>query len=169
MWEKHKQYGFTLVELLIVIAVIAILAVMASVFFVGIQNKTHDSSVQHALDEFAKKYEIYKVSSPSGLYPVGNAQLGELGIKVTNKNSYDTSVAYNLLNCASSPAGMSYALLAISKSGKKFYTTSTSGGVMEYTGSTPWGDLAMCSSVLPSSTANGAGYAFIGGWRSWTN
>ncbi len=171
MWEKHRHYGFTIVELLVVIAVIAILAAIVMALFSNIQNRSHDSSIQNALTQFAKKYELYKISSTSSLYPAGNIQMGELGIKVSNKSSFDTSssINYNLLNCTGSPAGINFALLAISKSGKKYYVSSDSGGVKEYTGAAVWGDVAMCSSVLASSSANGAGYAQSGGWRSWTN
>ena len=171
MWEKHKQNGFTVIELLIVIIVVAILAALVVAAFANAQSKSHDSSVQSLLTQFAKKYELYKITDPSGLYPAGNVQMGNLGVKVTSKNSFDTSASinYNLVNCTGTPAGINYALLAISKSGKKYYVSSDSGGVKEYTGAAVWGDVTMCTSVLPSSTANGAGYALSGGWRSWTN
>lgn len=171
MWEKRKQLGFTIIELLIVIVVIAILAAIIAVVYSGVQNRAHDSSVQNILAQFAKKYELYKIESPSGLYPAGNVPMGELGIRVANKASFDTSsgINYNLLNCTGTPAGINYALLAISKSGKKYYVSSAGSGVQEYTGPSAWGDVTMCSSVLASSVGNGAGYASAGGWRSWTN
>jgi prepilin-type N-terminal cleavage/methylation domain-containing protein len=169
--------GFTIVELLIVIVVIGILAAIVIVAYNGVQNSANDASVRSDLGQFLRKYEEYKLNDPAGLYPRSNAQLGQLGIKITNKNAYasDASALYNLLNCSTTAnQGSDYALLAITKSGKKLYVSSSSGGVTEYTGSASWAvgsNLStMCGSVM-SGTVGGtaAGYSSNDGWRSWTN
>ncbi len=160
-----RQSGFTIVELLIVIVVIGILAAITIVAFNGIQNRANDSAVVSDLANIAKKYELYKLDEPSSLYPYGS---GIPNITIS-KSAYDSSVSYNLLNCTSSTTqGVDYAMMAISKSGKRLYVSSTSGGVKEYTGGTAWGALAMCTTVLTGSQGNGAGYA-SGAWRNWTN
>lgn len=166
--RQTTTQAFTIVELLIVIVVIGILAAMTIVSFNGVQNKTYDTSVQSNLSALAKRMELYKVDHPSSLYPYGNPGFDMIAMTIS-KASYDTSVGYNLLNCTSTTTpGSDYALLAISKSGKRLWAGSTFQGVREYTGATTWGTLAACTSVLSGSQGNGAGYA-SSAWRTWTN
>ena len=55
MWAKHKQTGFTIVELLIVIVVIAILATITIVAYNGIQDRARASAASSALSNAVKK------------------------------------------------------------------------------------------------------------------
>ena len=166
-----KQKGFTIVELLIVIVVIGILAAITIVSFNGVQNRAHDTAIRSNLSAIAKKYELFKADSPSDKYPYGNGGATglEAGAVPVSKNSYDIIVNYNLLNCTSAAnPGVDYAMLAISKSGKKLWIGSNSSGVQEYGGAIIWGELSMCSSVLPDSSGNGAGRG-SGLWRPWAS
>lgn len=168
-WARQKQAGFTIVELLIVVVVIAILAAIAIVSYTGIQNRTHDTTVQNDLANIAKQYEMYKVRSAASIYPYGADLNDGVAFKMNiTKNSYDPNAAYQLLNCTSSASqGSNYAVLAVSKSGKKFYVSSE-GGVKEYTGASGWLVTGNCPELLSGSTANGAGYS-TAGWRAWTS
>lgn len=56
-WAKNKQ-GFTIVELLIVIAVIAILAAIAIVSYTGIQSRARDTK---RLDDVSKIVEAFQL------------------------------------------------------------------------------------------------------------
>lgn len=159
--------GFTIVELLIVIVVIAILAAITVVAYTGVQNQANDAAVRSDLANIAKQYEIYKVEND--LYPYGSVlNNGMAFVMNIAKQSYDTSYSYQLLNCTTDSAqGSDYAMLAVSKSGKKFYVSSVSGGVREYTGSATWLSPSTCTYVLSGTVGNGAGYG-SNTWRTWT-
>ena len=162
--------GFTIVELLIVVVVIAILAAITIVSFNGITNRTHDSAVQSDLSNIAKKMNIYKLQDAASLYPFGATLNDGVAFRLNiSRNSYGDS-PYQLLNCTNSASqGSDYAILAVSKSGKRFYVGSNTGGVREYTGSANWiASTNVCDEVLPGSTGNGAGYG-SSVWRTWTS
>lgn len=59
MWAKHKQNGFTIVELLIVIVVIGILAVIIIVAYNGVQNKAQLAVLQTETQSSTDKLELY--------------------------------------------------------------------------------------------------------------
>ena len=173
----QQKSGFTIVELLIVIVVIAVLAAITIVVYGGIQNRAYDTTVRNDLNAYAKKAELYRIDETSNRYPFGQ-QLDSVDHGAADKmnmslsrSSYAISptVNYNFLNCTSTATpGTDYAILTISKSGKKFWVGSDSGGVQEYTGAAVWGELAACTSVLTGSGGNGAGYSTSSGWRLWT-
>lgn len=63
----QKQYGFTTVELLIVIVVIAVLAAMTGVAFNGVSKRAQFSSMKSDINAIKKQLELYKVDN--GSYP----------------------------------------------------------------------------------------------------
>jgi prepilin-type N-terminal cleavage/methylation domain-containing protein len=74
MWAKQKQpyaknnqYGFTIVELLIVIVVIGILAAIAIVSYNGVQSRTRFAKTQSDLKSVQKYIESYQ--AVNGSYP----------------------------------------------------------------------------------------------------
>ncbi len=164
--------GFTIIELIVTIVIIGILAAITIVAYNGVQNRGYDAAVKTDLAMLADKYDISKTYSATGVYPFG-ATLHDDSIEAKiSKGAYAISptVDYNLLNCTNSATpGSDYAILAISKSGKKLYVSSATSGVKEYTGGTAWGAVTMCTTVLAGSVGNGAGYATATGWRTWTD
>jgi prepilin-type N-terminal cleavage/methylation domain-containing protein len=67
--KKHKQnkFGFTIVELLIVIVVIAILAAISIVAYNGIQNRAKSTALSQMVHSYVKVFELYKVDN--GQFP----------------------------------------------------------------------------------------------------
>lgn len=187
MWQNahailttmKRSGGFTIVELLIVIVVIGILAAITIVAFNGIQQRANSSAVTTDLTSFAKKVELLKVDSANNLYTTSDSAtdgLASMGMKITPSAYMSGSAAQiNLLYCTSG-AGVDYALLAMTKDGKKLYVSNTSGGVKEYTGANTWNVAnypERCQTVLPSgSNSARSGYSqgdsATGPWRAWT-
>lgn len=118
-----KAYGFTVVELLIVIVVIAILAALSYVGYTNISSKANDSVIKADLSNFAKAAHIYYADH--GVYPAYN-QMSSLNLRVT-KGSYDT-VGYNLYYCTDGGVNSKFAFAAKSKSGNNFYSSSSGNG-----------------------------------------
>lgn len=86
MWEKNKQTGFTIVELLIVIVVIAILAAIVIVSYNGILRAAAEASLKADLHSANSSIEMYKVLK--GNYPddLANVNDGQ-GVNPSESNS----------------------------------------------------------------------------------
>jgi type IV pilus assembly protein PilA len=117
------QKGFTIVEVIIVVAVIGILASIVIVSYNGIQNNAHDTAVQSDLENITGQLEAYRTQSTNvnQEFPGNAAQLLTVGFKL-NKDSYDTSLAVNLAYCTDSTR-QQFAVAAASKSGNVYLVT----------------------------------------------
>ena len=71
MWAKHKQSGFTIVELLIVIVVIGILAAITIVAYNGIQQRANNAAIVNAASQTMKSLQAYHALK--GEYPYTGA------------------------------------------------------------------------------------------------
>ncbi len=69
-----KAYGFTIVELLIVIVVIAILAAVSIVAYTGIQVRARDTARQSDIRQVQKLVELYYAEN--GQYPITASNIG---------------------------------------------------------------------------------------------
>lgn len=113
---NHKQFGFTIVELLIVIVIIAILAVLSVVAYNGIQHRARTSEAITGLSQAKRKLELYKVDN--GNYPT-TGNLSSAGVADRDVSYQYTSdgtsycltgaagdVAYNVTHATAPSSGV---------------------------------------------------------------
>lgn len=85
--SSTKRNGFTIVELLIVIAVIAILATIATVVYNGVRVRASTSALVSDVRNAAVQSEYYKSANSS--YPSNGSQPNNgTGFKITNGTTY---------------------------------------------------------------------------------
>ena len=68
--QAHRQAGFTIVELLIVVVIIAILAAITIVGYNGMQNRAHASRAGSVASSYVKLLQMHR--SEHGHYPVAS-------------------------------------------------------------------------------------------------
>jgi prepilin-type N-terminal cleavage/methylation domain-containing protein len=76
MWAKHKNSGFTIVELLIVIVIIAILAAITIVAYNGIQNRAKASAVASDFKKIEKGLRLLATEQGLGAWWIDNTLNG---------------------------------------------------------------------------------------------
>lgn len=154
------QKGFTIVELIVIIAVIGILATIGIVSYNGIQNNAYDTSVQSDLDNIAGQLEAYRTQQTniSQQFPYTASQVGGLDFNI-NKDSYNTSLSVNLVYCVDSTR-QQFALAAASKSGSIYLMTDD--GFRSHSLTSSSFTASLCSTLGLTFVANG--YA-SGAWQ----
>jgi|GEM_PF-1313035 len=113
MWAKRLRFGFTIVELLVVISVIGVLAVVVTVSYSSVQNRARQAAIQSEL------------SSDSTRLMLGTVSYGRPPSTVEVLTAVETKISasqgiYNIVTYCSSDTG--FVMAAESKSGDKFYT-----------------------------------------------
>lgn len=87
----NNPQGFTLVELLVVVAIIAILAVIGIVIFSGVQKNSRDAKRKADIDSISKAWEA-NIAKTSPYYPKLVATFfagGTIPKDPSSSNSYD--------------------------------------------------------------------------------
>lgn len=175
---RNKAYGFTIVELLIVIVVIGILAAISIVAYNGISNNANDSAVRSDLNNFAKKIEL--IRAEDGVFPSGggfqDVAAGPTSGNGRNfpgqtfsvsKNAYLVSNT-NFVYCAeigSSNSQPNFRITGRSKSNNTF-SYSTSNGMQDL-GSVTLSHSLGCSGLTPPISWSYGMYA--NSWNTWVN
>jgi prepilin-type N-terminal cleavage/methylation domain-containing protein len=161
--SRLAKAGFTIVELLIVVVVVGILAAISIVAYNGIQNRTHDSSVQNDLSQTYKKIQLFKVDNTTN--PVAAMDTHMNSIFVVNRQSYGGG-GNVLIYCVSNN---DFAIVGRSKSKTGFYYSSVSGSgeLSTWPGD---GNASLCPAAGISTTAPGYNHRWIfvnGAWETW--
>lgn len=161
-----RAYGFTIVELLIVIVVIAILAAISVVAYTGIQNRASDAAVKSDIRNFAGKIMQYRTIE--GDYPTGGSTSAPGGINFSvSKSAYATNV-HNFIYCTSRDVGVDdFIVAARSKSGNRF-AYSSQKGLHDYTQT--WGGIIdVCHNEGWTASSRAYGYNTNGTWWGWVS
>lgn len=161
--------GFTLVELMVVIAVIVIIAAITVVAYGSLQNHGYDASVQSDLDSTAGMLESFRVSTSSThVFPQSTTDLSGLNIKAT-KGSYDTTTASNFVYCVNTTDYQSYYLAALGKDDVVFLMTQDGFTSTTLTASSFANATSLCSSFGANFSLVSSGMSPANTWQSWVN
>lgn len=61
---SNHSHGFSLLEIMVTLAIISLLTTLSVVSYQGIQSKIHRQSAKQSLFEAAKKYHLYQLINP---------------------------------------------------------------------------------------------------------
>ena len=168
---NQRAYGFTIVELLIVIVVIGILAAISIVAYNGVSNQANDSAVKSDLTNMAKMIEMDAIDR--GEYIPGGSASGDStqfpGLKFRpSKGAYMVGTTNNLSYCrgSDSTGRVVFRVEARSKSGQTYRYESSAG--LRSLGSVTSGPTQACSGLTSTSFSYGY-YLSTNTWWSWTN
>ena len=119
--KRATSFGFTLVELLIIIVVIGILATITIVSYDGVQTRAAESSVKSDLQNAAAQLE--KDRARDGIYPAtAEAANKGAGLKASDENTLTYVVRTN---------GYCVAVSSSRLDGTSFYKENADGDIQE--------------------------------------
>lgn len=159
----HKRFlvGFTVVELLVIIAIISILATVGVVSYRGVQSRGNDTAVQSDLVKFAEALNVYY--SDNRAYPVDSAALATVTAVKFSKSNY-LSTGNAVLYCVTASGAQNAAVIGKSLSGRSYYTVNDTRVRQFTTGTFPNGTptvnctdagVAAATAIWIHSTAGG--------------
>lgn len=172
--QSHKESGFTIVELLIVIVVIGVLAAITIVAYNGFKDRADEAAVKSDLQTVGKKILLFYAEKQ--YYPRNLADLESLEWKATFV-SYQQNNNGNMLYCAITEGANPRFVIAGRTRNDKAFTYSSNGGLVNYTGAWTgaWGTDCPIHGIPSSGEANmvqSQGFHpptwGTPGWKKWT-
>jgi type IV pilus assembly protein PilA len=118
--EKRGERGFTLIELMVVIAVIGILSVIAILQFSNYRQRSLNSAVETDLRSAATAQEAYFADQKTYCDAIGQLAVSPYGLAVSD--------GVNLQVASASNSG--YTMLGYHVKGNQTYTLAGPGGTM---------------------------------------
>ncbi len=100
------RYGFTIVELLIVVVVIAILAAITVVAFTGIRKQATEAAAKTELNSLVKEFEIEKMTAGSS--PANSQKIFRDSSLVSTEYSYGNTKYYCFVTRAKNSADTAF-------------------------------------------------------------
>lgn len=122
MWAKNRQFGFTIIELLIVIVIIAILAVITITAFNGVQTRARLSAVAA---DFSNNNKTIKMISAMG----GSSIPTTVDVLQSSTKPTASGGIYNLSSYCSS--SQKYVLAVEMTTGDKYYSLNGAPSVQD--------------------------------------
>ncbi len=115
MKNLHTEDGFTLIELMIVVAILAVLSAVAIVAYTKWIRSAREAEAQSILSDIRIKQEAYRASFRE------YAESGLTGPAWSPNNSKPDSAAINWTSTANANVSSAWAQLGLTPSGKHFY------------------------------------------------
>ncbi len=73
LFKRNQQYGYTLIEILVVVTIIGLVASISTVSYTILSKQSRDARRKADLEQIRSAIEMYRSNNTSGLYPTGFA------------------------------------------------------------------------------------------------